>query len=73
MEEDISKKTIFVLLVLTILVSVLSTWTLIENSSNSANVVPLKDSPVATANVVLMINEQPKPPVANANIELTIK
>jgi hypothetical protein len=72
MEEDISKKTIFVLLILTILVSVLSTWTLIENSSGNGKTVLIKDSPIASANIGLVVQEPPKPPTTEANIELTI-
>lgn len=34
MDDDLSKKTILIFLVLTIFVSVLSTWTLLENVSD---------------------------------------
>lgn len=70
MEEDISKKTIFVLLVLTILVSVLSTWTLIESTPDT-EVVQSKESK-GQGNVRLVIEEPPGPVQTRGNVQLTI-
>lgn len=62
MEEDLSKKTILVFLVLTIFVSALSTWTLLENVSDIKGV----EEPTASDNkdvqgeVSVTVDESPQ-------------
>ncbi|MGM5487736.1 MAG: hypothetical protein ACQESG_02190 [Nanobdellota archaeon] len=71
MSEDISKKTILVFLVLTIFVSLLSTWTLVESVPDSK--VPVQEpEKEATGEVTLTVKE---PPVdkKEAVVSLTVK
>jgi len=75
MEKDIPKATIAVLLVLTILVSIIGTWTVLESISvKEATSLPAeKTAGAAEGNVRFTIEEKPEPVETSANIRLEIK
>ncbi|MCG2790520.1 MAG: hypothetical protein L6305_02075 [Actinomycetia bacterium] len=75
MVKDIPKATIAVLLVFTILVSVIGTWTVLESISiKEATPLPVeKTVGAAEGNVKFIIEEKSEPVENSANIRLEIK
>ena len=64
MAEDISKTTVMVLLVLTILISVLGTWTVLDAMSAkrvAPTEAPVEGPSTSTASVQLNIQRPPEP------------
>ncbi len=71
MAEDIPKATIAVLLVLTILVSVIGTWTVLESISIKENTTPIKKIVRASeGNVKFTIEEKPELLENNTKFEI---
>lgn len=58
-ESDISRTTIYVLVLLTVLVSILGTWTVLSHASGTPAPV-VRDQPVATGKVEFMITAPPQ-------------
>lgn len=75
MAEDIPKATIAVLLVLTILVSIIGTWTVLESISvkETAPLPAEKTAGAAEGNVRFTIEEKPEQIETSANIRFEIK
>jgi len=73
MAKDIPKATIAILLVLTILVSIIGTWTVLE-SINIKEATPVERTiPAADGNIKFAIEEEREPVETSANIRLEIK
>lgn len=73
MTKDIPKATIAVLLVLTILVSVIGTWTVLESISIKEATPSEKTVGAAEANIKFSIEEEREPVETNANIMFEIR
>ena len=73
MVRDIPKATIAVLLVLTILVSIIGTWTVLEAVSVKEATPVEKTVGAVEGNVRFTIEEKPEPVEDNANIRFEIK
>ncbi|MFP4424314.1 MAG: hypothetical protein ACLFP2_03705 [Candidatus Woesearchaeota archaeon] len=71
MSEDISKKTILVFLVLTILVSLLSTWTLVDSVPDTK--VPVTESEKEANGQVSLTVKEPPEERKEAVVSLTVK
>ncbi|MFP4524389.1 MAG: hypothetical protein ACLFO2_03715 [Candidatus Woesearchaeota archaeon] len=73
MTEDISKNTLLVLVVLTIVVSLLGTWTVI-NEASKVRVADEQadDNPSTTGKVSLSVKEAPEPVGATGQVVLNI-
>ncbi|MFO7710356.1 MAG: hypothetical protein R6V53_01175 [Candidatus Woesearchaeota archaeon] len=71
MSEDISKKTILIFLVLTILVSLLSTWTLVESVPDTK--VPVTESEKEASGQVSLTVKEPPEERKEAVVSLTVK
>jgi len=72
MEKDIPKATIAVLLVLTILVSVIGTWTVLESISIKEASPVQKTVGAGDGNIKLSLEEQQVPVEDGANIRFEI-
>lgn len=73
MNEDISKNTLLVLVVLTIIVSLLGTWTVIHEATNvPVQNVPVQTEDAATGKVSVDIVAPPKPVAATGKVIFTI-
>ena len=73
MAKDIPKATIAVLLVLTILVSIIGTWTVLESISIK-EATPAEKTVVASEGNIKFTSEEPQEPVEDsANIRFEIK
>ena len=75
--EDIGKNTVFILLILTILISVVGTWIIMANLDPSRERQPdriIYDGPTDsdTANLRLTIIDKPKQGVDQATLSLVI-
>ena len=76
MADDVSKNTVMILLVLTILVSILGTWTVLEgivNTRSAATQIQQAESNIASAQVSLTITEPPKPAAATGMVVFNIQ
>jgi len=73
MEKDIPKATIAVLLVLTILVSVIGTWTVLGSISIKEATPVERTVGTSSGNIKFAIEEKPEPAETNANIRFEIK
>lgn len=75
MAEDIPKATIAVLLVLTILVSIIGTWTVLESISvKEATPLPVEKTVGASEGDIKFSLEEPQEPVEDsANIRFEIR
>ena len=74
-KQEISKITVLVLLIITILVSVFSTSVIIRKYQfMQPQINPVASSPNAEGSIRIMITEQPKPeePLAQGQIKLKI-
>lgn len=72
-EKDIPKATIAVLLVLTILVSVVGTWTVLESISIRERSYSQKTTQATEGNIKFNIEKSLEPVETDANIMLEIK
>lgn len=73
MTKDIPKATIAVLLVLTILVSVIGTWTVLESISIKEATPVERTSTTSEGNIKFTVEEKSEPAETSANIRLEIK
>jgi len=73
MTKDIPKATIAVLLVLTILVSIIGTWTVLESISIKEATPAEKIIGKVDSNIKLSIEEKLEPVETSANIRFEIK
>ena len=73
MTEDISKNTLLVLVVLTIVVSLLGTWTVINEASKVRVAEGMADdNPSSTGKVSISVKEAPEPVGATGQVVLNI-
>jgi len=73
MANDIPKATIAVLLVLTILVSIIGTWTVLESISIKEATPAERISGTSEGNIRFTLEEKPEPIETSANIRFEIK
>ena len=73
MEKDVPKATIIVLLVLTILVSIIGTWTVLESISIKEASPAQKTVGSTNNDIEFNMENAPEPVETNANIRLEIK
>ncbi len=73
MEKDIPKATIIVLLVLTVLVSVIGTWTVLESISIKETSPAQKTAGSTNEDIEFNMENTPELVETNANIKLEIK
>ena len=73
MAKDIPKATIAVLLVLTILVSIIGTWTVLESINIKETTPTERTVGAAEGNIKFTIEEKPEPAETSANIRFEIK
>ena len=73
MAKDIPKATIAVLLVLTILVSIIGTWTVLESISIKEATPIEKTVPTSEGNIRLSIEDPSEPKDDSSNIRFEIK
>jgi hypothetical protein len=71
MEQEISSKTIMILVVLTVIITLLSTWTVLYEVNNvktkpTANI----NNPVASGQVMISVSQPPEPVSASGEIRL---
>jgi len=62
--EDIPKGVILVLLIITVLISVLGTWTVLDQISSTHVQYVGEDKPIANARIGIMVNDPLTPTVA---------
>ena len=73
MAKDIPKATIAVLLVLTILVSIIGTWTVLESISIKEATPAEKTIAATDENIKFAVREKLEPIETNANVRFEIK
>ncbi len=66
MEGDISRNTIFVLVILTLLISVLGTWTVLSQINAGPAQPPAQEHPVSSGQVGFTLVAPPGPPMGDA-------
>ncbi len=73
MNEDISKNTLMVLVVLTIIISLLGTWTVANEATKVSSIRQAdNDNSVASGKVSLSVSEPPQPVIATGKVTLNI-
>lgn len=76
MAEDVSKNTVMILLVLTVLVTILGTWTVLEGIHTTkiaaSNIQHMESTPIQEAQVSLEI-KKPMVPAATGQVTLNIE
>ncbi|RMG27032.1 MAG: hypothetical protein D6732_20565 [Methanobacteriota archaeon] len=63
-KNDVSKKTVLLLLLLTVAVSVVGTWTVLNSAVNSPIYIAPSNANLGVADVNLDVREELSPPVA---------
>ena len=69
MAENISKNTIIILVVLTVIISLLGTWTVINEVNNVKTTAPTQSS--SSGQIKLTINTPPEPVQTTGQVVLT--
>ena len=75
MKEDISKNTLLVLVVLTIIISLLGTWTVISEASKvrTGEITPINDQTSTSGKVSINIYQPEQPVGATGQVTLNIE